>query len=130
MKNAQSIRKLYSKPFLIILLIIIILLIKGTWGVYLKEQESRGNAAMVKVELVNLEERKALLEIETKKLKSQEGIEEAIRKKFQVSKPGENVLVVVDKPLPASSVVENQNFFSKMWESVSGIFKKNEEQNN
>ena len=127
MRDIQPVRKLYSKPVLILLIIIIVLLAKGTWGVYQKVQESSKNAALVKIELANLEKRKELLEKETQKLKSQEGIEEAIRKKFQVSKEGERVLVVVDKPLPPEAVEENQNFFHKMWESVSGIFKKNEE---
>ncbi len=132
MKDVQQtkrpVRKLYSKPVLLLLLVVIFLMAKATWGVYLKEKESRQNVAIVQSELAGLQKRQALLKDETEKLNSEEGVEEAIRKKFQVSKEGESVLVVVDKPLPQSVTEENKNFFSKMWDSVSGIFKKKSDQ--
>jgi len=125
-KSAPPIRTLYSRPVLILLLLAIIVLTKAAWGVYLKEQESRKNVAMVKVELEALEKRRAVLVVETDKLNTEEGVEEAIRRKFQVSRDGESVLVVVDKPLPAAAAEEKNGFFGKMWESVSGIFKDEE----
>jgi cell division protein FtsB len=125
-EKKKTIRTLYSKPVLIGLLVLIVILVRATWGVFQKEQESRRNVAMVHAELQTLNERKMVLERETNKLNTQEGIENAIREKFQVSKEGESVLVVVDKPLPASTNEENKNFFFKMWDSVSGIFKKDE----
>jgi cell division protein FtsB len=125
-KKKVKTRKLYSKPVLIGLAILIVFIAKGTWGVYQKEIESRKNVAMVMTELESLEERKAFLEAETEKLNSMEGKEEVIRQKYQVSKNGEGVLVVVDKPLPVSDDENDRNFFSKMWHSVSGIFKGDE----
>jgi cell division protein FtsB len=122
-----KVRKLYSKTVLALLLVAIILLARGTWGVYQKEQESRRNVAMVNAELQSLMNRKALLQSETEKLATQEGIEAALREKYQVSKQGESVLVVVDKPLPPSATEDGNNFFSKFWHSVSGIFKSNDE---
>lgn len=128
-KSTPPIRKLYSKPVLILLFLAIIVLTKAAWGVYLKEQESRKNVAMVKTELEALEKRRAILVAETEKLNTEEGVEEAIRRKFQVSKDGESVLVVVDKPLPAAINEDKRGFFGKVWESVSGIFKdKGEEE--
>lgn len=124
-KKVQT-RKLYSKPVLIMLVILIVFIAKGTWGVYQKEIESRKNVAMVMTELESLEQRKAFLEAETEKLNSMEGKEEVIRQKYQVSKNGEGVLVVVDKPLPVTDDEGDKNFFSKMWHSVSGIFKGGE----
>lgn len=125
-KNKPQTRRRYSKPVLIGLAIIIVLIAKGTWGVYQKEIESRKNVAMVMTELESLEKRKAFLDAETEKLNSLEGKEEMIRQKYQVSKDGESVLVVVDKPLPVVDDESNKNFFSKMWHSVSGIFKGGE----
>jgi cell division protein FtsB len=122
-----KVRKLYSKPVLLLLIVAIILLARGTWHVYQKEQESRKNVAMVNEELQNLMKRKAMLQSETEKLATQEGIEAALREKYQVSKQGESVLVVVDKPLPPSAAEDNNNIFSKFWHSVSGIFKSNDE---
>jgi len=122
----KKIKKLYSKPVLLLLAIVIVFLAKGTWGVYQKELESRKNVAIVTTELEDLQKRKAELQGETDKINTEEGKEEAIRTKFQVSKGGERVLVVVDRPLPTSFTEENSNFFSKVWDSVSGIFKKDE----
>lgn len=127
-KKKISTRKLYSKPVLVILAILIVFIAKGTWGVYQKEIESRKNVAMVMNELESLEQRKVFLEAETEKLNSEEGKEEVIRQKYQVSKDGERVLVVVDKPLPVTDDESDKNFFSKMWHSVSGIFKSKEEE--
>jgi cell division protein FtsB len=125
-KKKAKTRKLYSKPVLIGLAILIVFIAKGTWGVYQKEIESRKNVAMVTKELESLEQRKAFLEAETEKLNSMEGKEEVIRQKYQVSKNGEGVLVVVDKPLPVVGGDSDDNFFSKMWHSMSGIFKGSE----
>jgi len=125
-KKKPQTRRLYSKPALIGLAILIVLTAKGTWGVYQKEIESRKNVAMVMSELESLEKRKAFLDAETEKLNSLEGKEEIIRQKYQVSKDGESVLVVVDKPLPVVDDEGDKNFFSKMWHSVSGIFKGGE----
>jgi cell division protein FtsB len=107
--------------------VMIVLLARGTWGVYKKEEESRSNIARVQVELQSLKDRRAVLVNETGKLATEEGVEAALREKYQVSKQGESVLVVVDKPLPPSVTEENNTFFSKMWKSMSGIFKKDEE---
>lgn len=125
-KNIQSTKtpksRLHSLPVLVLLVVVIVLLARGTWGVYQKEKESRANVAMVQAELKTLKERKAVLEGETSRLATEEGVEAALREKYQVSKQGESVLVVVDKPLPATIVEEDKGFFSKMWKNVSGIF--------
>ncbi len=120
-------QRLYSKPVLIGLIIMIGLLARGTFEVYQKEKESRKNVAMVKREYDALMERRDLLKKETEKLATEEGIEAALREKYQVSKEGESVLVVVDKPLPPPPPPEQPDFFSKMWNNVSSIFKSDEE---
>jgi cell division protein FtsB len=119
--------QLYSKPALLLLAVMIVFLAKGTWGVYQKEHESRKNVARVQTELESLKLRKESLEAETKRLATDEGVEAALREKYQVSKEGESVLVVVDKPLPPSANEEDRNFFSKVWKSMSGIFKNDGE---
>ena len=124
--KAPPVRALYSKPMLFALAVVIMLLARGTWGVYQKEQESRKNVAMVQTELQSLKERKALLHDETGKLATPEGVEAALREKYQVSKDGESVLVVVDKPLPPAAAPKEEGAFSKFWTSLGGVFKKGE----
>ena len=113
----------YSKPFLIFLGILVLLLAKGTWGVWQKDKESKLNVAEVQQEFQELTKRKALLEGQVQKLNTQEGVEDTLRQKFQISKEGEKVLVVVDRT-PTSTQVEDTNIFKRIWSSVSGVFKK------
>lgn len=122
--SKPQIRKLYSKPVIIILFVLIILFAKGTWSIYQKESESRKNANLVKAELSELIQRKEALERQSAKLSTLEGREEVIREKYQVSKEGEKVLVIVEKPLPINAEAEDRSFFFKMWDSVSGIWKR------
>ena len=112
----------YSIPALIGIAFLVVLLARATIGVYHKEAESHRNLAAVSAEFKMLQERHEVLKRETNKLNTQEGIEQEIRKKFQVAKPGESLLVVVDKPLPPSAEKDEAGFFSKMWSNVSGVF--------
>jgi len=114
---------IYSKPFLIVLVAVAIILVNGTWGVLQKEIESKKNVAQVEQEFQQLTKRKELLKGQVQKLNTEEGIEESLRKKFQISKEGEKVLVVVDRA-PTSTQVQNTNFFQRIWSGVSGVFKK------
>lgn len=123
-KKPFPLARLRSLFVILVLFVAAVILIRGTWGVFQKERESRQNAAEVKTELQALLERKHVLEEETRKLNTQEGIEEAIREKFQVSKDGESVIVVVDKQEMQEAVVEEKGVFSKIWEGFAGVFKK------
>ena len=127
MKENQPKKKyhfsIYSKPFLIFLAVVVFLLAKGTWGVLQKELESKRNVAEVSQEFNQLTKRKELLQGQVQKLNTEEGIEETLRQKFQISKEGEKVLVVVDRA-PTSTQAQNTNFFQRIWSGVSGVFKK------
>ncbi|MFA6297114.1 MAG: septum formation initiator family protein [Candidatus Paceibacterota bacterium] len=127
MKENQPKKKhhfsIYSKPFLIFLAVVVVLLLKGTWGVWQKERESKRNVAEVSQELIQLSKRKDLLQGQIQKLNTEEGIEESLRQKFQISKEGEKVLVVVDRA-PTTTQSQNTNIFQRIWSGVSSVFKK------
>lgn len=89
-------RILYSKWMVILLACLIVFFARATWGVYTKEQESSANAYRATQELKRLAEREALLDSEIGRLSTPEGIEEEIRAKYGVSKPGEELLIIVD----------------------------------
>lgn len=118
--------KLRIRPLLLMLVLVVavIFLAKASWGVLQKERESRANAEEVQKELDALLERKALLQGETDKLSTEEGLEEAIREKFQVSKNGESVMVVVEKPQEGPIIVERKGFFANMWSGITSLFGK------
>ena len=96
-KAKQRIRKkIYSPWVFIILLVITVVLIKGAWGVFFKQQESAQNLDKVRAELAKAEQREAELETHVSYLKTEEGIEEEIRDKYSVARPGEELVLIVE----------------------------------
>lgn len=71
-----------------------------------------------------MEKRKAALEAEAVKISTESGLEEEIRGKFSVKKPGEEVLTIMDKS-PGDDKINlgaDKGFFGKIWEFVKNIF--------
>ncbi|MDQ3014243.1 MAG: septum formation initiator family protein [bacterium] len=112
-------RYLYSKGAVAILLVLVFFFGRASWGVYKKEQESGANAAQAQVSLKRLEDRQKILTDELNRLKTDEGIEEEIRSKFGVSKPGEQVVIIVEDKKATSTVPVP---VPTWWEKVKGAF--------
>ncbi len=124
MADFQQKRKIkkavYSKISLVILLVIIIPLAHATYGIYQKEQLSSVNFNSAKKEYDDLKAREDMLNSEIGRLQTDEGIEEDIRNKFSVAKPGEQVIVIFDKE--GTSSVENHQKES-FWQKLVSFFK-------
>jgi len=111
---------MYSKVTLVILFIIVIFLAKATYNIYQKYKISAGNYSAVKKDYDSLNARKNMLGSEIDRLKTDTGVEEEIRSKFNVAKPGETVVVVING---SSSTSTNQDNTKKgFWTSFLGIF--------
>lgn len=107
----------YSKLFLIVLLVLIFFLGRSTFDIYQKSKLSYNNYIKVKRDYDSIEARKAMLESEINRLATDSGIEEEIRSKFNVAKPGETVVIIIDKN-STSTDVDNikKDFWSSLWE--------------
>ena len=90
-------------------------------------QKSRINVQKseeIKEELVKLETRNAELAAEAARLGSESGKEGEIRKRFDVVKPGEKILVIVDKnseDVKINGEINNIGFFSKIWHWIKKL---------
>jgi cell division protein FtsB len=117
-QKRQVKRILYSRTTLVVLGVIIVLLINSVWGVYKKRAISKENLNKAQASLDNLLAREETLSNEIDRLKSTAGVEEEIREKFGLVKPGEEVIIVVDaeSKLTDENMVENRNFWQKMIE--------------
>ncbi|MDQ3076627.1 MAG: septum formation initiator family protein [bacterium] len=105
---------LYSKGMVITLLILIIFFARATYGVYQKQEESSANTLQAAGELKRLVDRQTLLNTELARLSTNEGIEEEIRAKFGVSKPGEEVLIIVDPhKATTTEIIEEESLWGK-----------------
>jgi len=113
-RNIKNI--LYSKFSLVILFLLIIFLAHSTYGIYIKSKLSTEGYDKVKNQYEDLNNRKIALEAEIDRLNSDIGVEEELRSKFNVAKPGETVVVVVDsKNIGKDLVKDTDNNFWEFW---------------
>jgi cell division protein FtsB len=117
-------KRIYSKTSIVFMIFVVIVMARATWGVYLKEKESRVNMLLASSSLAELQARHDLLSNEVGRLQTPEGQDEAIRDKYQVAKPGEQEVVIVDATSTVAPPDVGQGVLQKMWNSIVHIFKK------
>jgi len=96
------------------------LLVK-TAKIFTKSREALARGESVSIDIVELEGRKSLLESELSRLETESGKEEAVRKEFDIAKPGEKVLVIVKNPND-DFTIEEKGFFRRTWENIKKRF--------
>ena len=100
MRNLQERKRirqiLYSPVLSFALLIILAMVLNGVYGVYKKDQIASSNRIDADKKLASLKDRRDRLGGEIAKLNTDRGIEEELRNKFQITKKGEGVLILVD----------------------------------
>jgi|TARA_Y100000310_G_scaffold7875_1_gene8552 cell division protein FtsB len=102
---------------LVVLFIVAALLLHGVWNMYQKESGTRVIKAKRLEELQDLQGREAALQAEIDRLNTSRGVEEEIRKKFEVTREGEGIIVIVDTPeVEKADVVQEKNFISKLFD--------------
>jgi len=110
-------RFLYSRFVLLALLIVLALVIKAVWGAYGREQEGTANLERAQNGLAALRARSTELEEKLAHLKTLEGIEAEIREQFQMSKPGEKMVVVIPDKSSEEAISEpRQSFVSRLFD--------------
>lgn len=86
---------LYSKYAVVGLGALSVLLGVATYERYLAERKVAHKRVEIQEELEGLKQRASLLDAEVARLKSDRGLEEEIRDRYEVSKSGEKVVVIV-----------------------------------
>ncbi len=114
-------RKMYSKPVLIGMFVLCLILIKAVVNIYLKYRLSIVEKEVLEVKLLELKEREHVLESDIKNLESEDGLESEFRKKFNVAKPQEQLIVVLPDEEKVEEV-ETESFFKRMFRSVGSWF--------
>ncbi|HAT68090.1 MAG: hypothetical protein A2481_02835 [Candidatus Yonathbacteria bacterium RIFOXYC2_FULL_47_9] len=88
---------LYSKASILMLFVGFMLVSRGAWSVHQKAKIARIERDESVRILAELQERNTALEVSLERLKSDKGIEDEVRQKYAVARPGEEVVVVVDE---------------------------------
>lgn len=112
---------MYSKITLVALVIVIIFLTNAVWGVYKKQDLTKDNLAKTAANLESLQAREKMLSSEIDRLKTEGGTEAEIREKYGLVKPGEEVIVLVEKDDSMDSGVVSSNI--SFWRKVKDWFK-------
>ena len=108
--------RVYSKAALLGVCILILFLGKGVYDIYGRERESAKLRADSEQKMAALLAQKANLSSEVEKLGSEAGIEEKIRSKFNVAKPGENVVLIVNDA--TTTATTTPGFFASLWAKI------------
>ena len=116
--------RLHSPLVLALLVFLLVSLVLGIVKIYPRSREALRLNAEAKDEKQKIVEREKGLEEEVKKLQTVTGQEEVIRKRFSVKKPGEEVLVILDKDSQSAKVSNDSgnSFFIKIWAKIKSIF--------
>lgn len=110
----KKIRRIaYSWGMVALLLVLLVFVGRGTWSIYSKYKESKQNLEIARRQYENTKKRADFLEKEASRLSTDRGIEEEIRNRFQVARPGEYLVLIVGdedkKPNTGSATI------SKSW---------------
>lgn len=89
-------RFIYSKYFVVILLIVLGLVIKGAWNMYKKDQAAKDLLAASVKQAASLSEREQALKAKLDSFNTERGLEQEIRENLSVVKDGEKVISIVD----------------------------------
>jgi cell division protein FtsB len=111
---------LYNRYILGFLGLLVILAVHSTWNVYQKQRESVALLRVAQGESSVLKAREQELQTKIASMQTEQGMEEEIRSKFNVAKPGENVVVVLDQSDATTSTSTTTISF---WQSILNFFK-------
>lgn len=115
-QKRQTMSRVYSRAVLLGLLIVILFIGKGVYDIYGRERQSAKLRAEAEGKMRELEAQKANLTREVEKLGSEAGVEEKIRSKFNVAKPGENVVLIVNDA--TTTATSTPGFFESLWAKI------------
>ncbi|MDO8555241.1 MAG: hypothetical protein Q7R75_01605 [bacterium] len=127
MREFQEMRKLrrifFSRPAFMVFCFIAILLVFSVFKVYKKSSQAVLKNAAVLKEIADINKRKSELEANLQKLKTEQGMEEELRKKFQIKRQGEEFFVIIEKEPPADNANNNNSQGKVILEKVLNFFK-------
>ncbi len=98
LQERKRLRDILRSPVVATLLFIALLfLLEGNYGVFKKNQLAKAGRDESDQRLILLKKNRDRLTASLEKLKTGRGVEEELRDKFQITKSGEGVLIVVDQ---------------------------------
>lgn len=99
------------------------LLAKGAFGIMTIERQNAGKVRDLEREAESLYDREQDLKTQNTLLQTEEGIIEEIKRKFNVTRSGESVAIIVDPKLEATSASSyGGNWLKSLWSRFSSLW--------
>ena len=108
----------FSWVTILSLVFVMFILTKGVFGMYQKNVRASERAQDALIELAKVEKREASLSKSLGHIKTSRGVEEELRRKFDVSREGEHLLVIVDKEVEPEAEQEASSWFGGLWRKL------------
>ena len=119
MKEFQGKRMLkgivYSRVFVAFLLIVVGLMFYRIWDIGWRSRVANSEKNVMLAQVAELSTRRQALEKNLATLKTDRGIEEAIRQKFPVVKEGEEVITIVAPTTTQASTIGAKSWWQVLW---------------
>ena len=111
-------RTIAAKPVLLVMVILIFLLGQGVVNVYKKNEQAKDKVNKVLKQKEVLQKDYDALKKEMDTIKTNFGVEAELRRKFDIAKEGEELIVIVDVEKEIETVEEKKTW----WGSVKEVF--------
>lgn len=117
-------RIIFSRASAVALFILLVFLSVFTIKTFLKYRKAVLKSEQIAQETEDMMKKTEDLREKISKLETAGGLEEEMREKFNVAKPGEEVLTIVDKSKENDKIDEKEEsgFFDKIWNWIKDVF--------
>lgn len=105
---------IYTKPVIAVLFIVVVLLGRSVYARYMVERDMLQRRHVVEQEQIELRQRKEAMQEKVEYLEGDRGIEEEVRKRFDVAKEGEQVVILLGED-KEEEVEATEEVASKKW---------------
>lgn len=112
----------HSPVALVFLFCILILFGYKLIDLFQKKNETNHKKELILDKIETLQKKESALSTDISKIKTEEGIEEIIREKFQVAKPKEKMVIIIDENIKDNTLPEKEiksrglgNFIKKLF---------------
>ncbi len=109
----------FSWVTLLSLLLLSLLLARSVVGMYHKNARASERVQDARTELSKVEERRESLSKSLGHIKTTKGVEEELRRKFDVAREGEHLLVIVDKEVEPEVPKDDGSWLGDLWHKLA-----------
>ena len=89
---------------------------RAAWDMYGKFNEAAAARAGAEVKLAELEARDTKIKANVEALRTERGVEAALRERYGVARPGEGQIDIVRQPASTTALREEPNLWQKLWQ--------------